>query len=204
MIFSPLITKFLEAYSLDVSIRWSANDLKAQEKFINAEVENTEWLDWSSQEAALQLVQAEILKTSLGETGEFDRIVVAGPVVELLDLPILLNRAARYLKRGGRIAAVIPCLRDNSPENAEFTAIAAKRLWPYATSEELLESTREAGLDPLAESKFVPVRRFIEAALGDQLRFTPFRDLFLELQSQGYDPMEVGWGELRLLAQLSH
>ena len=129
---------------------------------------------------------------------------LAGPVVELLEPSALFPQAAAALVPGGKLIGVIPCLRDNSPESRGFTEIAAATLWPYYTAEELLEMLRETGgqLDSTA-SGFRAVPQFNEAVLGDRLGFKGFNRIFERLTAQGYDPMEVGWGELRFVASLN-
>jgi hypothetical protein len=50
------------------------------------------------------------------------------------------------------------------------------------------------------ESGFLPIPRFNLAVLNDQLGFKGFKHVFTRLSAEGYDPMEVGWGELRFVA----
>jgi len=199
--FSATAAEFLEHYQRDVAIRWSPDDLAAQREFVNSCVAERHWLDWSTPTAALQLIQTNHAQTALGMTEKFDALVLAGPVVEMIEPATLFSRAAAPLNPGGRLIGIVPCLRDNSPESRTFSELAAYALWPYFTAEELFEILRESGwLVDSDASGFVAVRRFNEAALKDQLGFKGFKRIFDQLMTQGYDPMEVGWGELRFAA----
>jgi len=202
--FSAAGAEFLENYQRDVSSRWSSADLASQQEFVNTQIAGRHWLDWSTPAAALQLVQAAQAQTAVGAAGKYEAVVLAGPVVELLEPSALFPQAAAALVPGGKLIGVIPCLRDNSPESRGFTEIAAATLWPYYTAEELLEMLRETGgqLDSTA-SGFRAVPQFNEAVLEDRLGFKGFNRIFERLTAQGYDPMEVGWGELRLVALLN-
>jgi hypothetical protein len=202
-IFSAATAEFLEHYQRDVAVRWSPDDLAAQREFVNRHVAGRHWLDWSTPTAALHLVQASYAQTSVGTAEKFDALVLAGPVAEMIEPATLFSHAAAPLKGDGRLIGIIPCLRDNSPESRTFSELAAAALWPYSTAEELLEILRESGwrVDSAASS-FVAVRRFNEAVLKDQLGFKGFNPIFEQLIAQGYDPMEVGWGELRFVAML--
>jgi len=200
-IFSSAVAEFLEHYQRDVSVRWSPDDLAAQREFVNTHVAGRRWLDWSTPTAALQLVQASHAQTSLGTTERFEALVLAGPVVEMIEPATLFNHAVAPLNPGGKLIGIVPCLRDNSPESRTFAELAAAVLWPYYTAEELLEALRESGwqVDSVA-SNFVTVRGFNEAVLNDRFGFKGFNRIFEQLSAQGYDPMEVGWGELRFVA----
>ena len=50
-------------------------------------------------------------------------------------------------------------------------------------------------------SGFVSIPRFNLAVLNDELGFKGFNRVFARLSAEGYDPMEVGWGELRFVAR---
>jgi hypothetical protein len=204
LLFSSAVGEFLQNYRHDVELRWSAEDLRAQKEFVNSNVGDRRWIDWSSENATLQLLQAELVSTSVAADQRTEAIVLAGPIVELVPLGELLALASAFLEAGGRLVGIIPCLRDNSPESQLFTKIAATALWPYATAEELAETLREMGfvVDP-QRTTFTPIREFNEAILKDQLGFKGFRRIFEELERQGYDPAEVGWGELRFVAASS-
>jgi hypothetical protein len=85
-----------------------------------------------------------------------------------------------------------------------FAELVAAALWPYYTAEELIEMLAEEGWQIHRESsRFVPIRRFTEAVLMDQLAFKGFRKIFDQVEAQGYDPGEVGWGELRFVAEMT-
>jgi hypothetical protein len=134
---------------------------------------------------------------------EAEAVLLAGPLVEIVEPLSLFEQAASHLKAGGQIIGVIPCLRDNSPESQLFMDHARAALWPYYPAEELLEMLREAQCRVLAKTtRFVPIPTFKHAVLGDSLHFKGFRSIFDALEQDGYDPMEVGWGELRFIAAL--
>jgi hypothetical protein len=80
---------------------------------------------------------------------------------------------------------------------------AAASLWPYYAAEELFELLGEAGwqVDPEAGG-YVPIPQFNAAVLSGRLGFKGFGRVFDQLRAQGYDPMEVGWGEVRFGARL--
>ena len=201
MIFSAAGAEFLENYRRDAAVRWSPSDLAAQQEFVAAQVVGDDWLDWSTPAAALQLVQAAKAQASAGIAEKSDAVVLAGPIVELLEPPALFSQARGPLGPGGRLVGIIPCLRDNSPESDQFMQHSRATLWPYYTAEELLEMLRET--DWQIESQvggFIPIPRFNLAVLNDQLGFKGFNRVFNRLSAEGYDPMEVGWGELRFVA----
>ena len=130
-------------------------------------------------------------------------MVLAGPVVELLEPARLFGQAASPLRPGGRLVGIVPCLRDNSPESEEFMQLAAATLWPYFTAEELLELLGESNWQVELQARaFIAVPRFNEAVLKGQLGFKGFSRIFDQLMAEGYDPMEVGWGELRFVATM--
>jgi hypothetical protein len=201
--FPAAVAEFLEHYQRDVASRWSPDDLAAQREFVNTHVAGRHWLDWSTPAAVLQLVQASHAQTSLGTTEKFDALVLAGPVAEMIEPATLFSHAVAPLNPGGKLIGIVPGLRDNSPESRTFAELAAAALWPYYTAEELFELLRESGgqVDS-ATSGFVAVTRFNEAVLKDQLGFKGFNRIFEQLSAQGYDPMEVGWGELRFVAAI--
>jgi hypothetical protein len=203
-IFSAGGVEFLENYPRDAQVRWSPDDLARQREYVNAHVAGRDWLDWSTPESALRLVHAASAQGSVGEADKYDAMVLAGPVVELLEPAILFNLACPPLRPGGRLIGIFPCLRDNSPESRLFAELATATLWPYYCAEELLEMLRDCGwrADPAA-SDFVAIPRFNEAVLKAELRFKGFNRIFDQLVAQGYDPSEVGWGELRFVATLN-
>lgn len=192
---------FLHCYGRDVSLRWSAEDLAGREAFIRRHVEGRPWIDWSTEHTALELVQAGLSVPTTHLVGEQSAIVLAGPVVELLPPLPLFQHAKMNLKTGGHLIGVIPCLRDNSPENQQFIELAHAQLWPYQTAEDLMAIAEEAGFEVDRQAtQFVPVERFKQAVTQDELHFKGFNPLFKDLEKQGYDPMKLGWGELRLFA----
>ena len=198
---SPAAAEFLENYERDARVRWSPEDLSAQQAFVNAQLVGRHWLDLSTPEAALQLLQASQEHSSVGGAEEFNAAVLAGPAVELMEPRTLFSQIALKLRRNGRLVGIVPCLRDNSPESRLFAELAEASYWPYYTAEELLEILRDTGWQvDSAASGFTPIRRFNEAAFKDQLGFKGFNRVFTRLAAEGYEPMEVGWGELRLVA----
>lgn len=52
-------------------------------------------------------------------------------------------------------------------------------------------------------TRFVPIDAFKEAVAADRLGFKGFHGLFQRMKSEGYDPFEVGWGELRVAGKLA-
>jgi hypothetical protein len=195
--------EFLEHFQRDTLVRWSSDDLAAQGQFVNGELAGREWLDWSSPASALQLIQATRAETFPGAIEQHDALVLAGPVVEMLKPAVLFGQAAALVRPAGRLIAIVPCLRDNSPESREFMRLAASSLWPYCTAEELLEMMSEAGWKVEAPaSGFIAIPRFNQAVLRGELGFGGFTKVFEQLMADGYDPVEVGWGELRLAATL--
>src|SRR5438309_11174724 len=118
--FSTAGAEFLEHYQRDVPARWSPADLAAQREFVNAQIAGRRWLDWSTPAAALQLVQSAFGQTASGTAGKCEVVVLAGPVVELLEPTALFHQAASALAPGGKLIGIVPCLRDNSPESGLF------------------------------------------------------------------------------------
>jgi hypothetical protein len=202
VIFSAEAAEFLDSYQRDTTVRWSPNDLAAQQEFVGAQLAGGDWLDWSTPAAALQLVQAAAGPTSSGSAEKSDAVVLAGPIVELIEPLTLFGQARGPLGPGGRIVGIFSCLRDNSPESGQFMQHARKTLWPYYTAEELMEMLAETAWQIESQiSCFVPIPRFNLAVLNDQLGFKGFNRVFARLSAEGYDPMEVGWGELRFAAR---
>jgi hypothetical protein len=193
---------FLQHYAHDAALRWSPEDLAAQQSFVGANLRGTDWLDWSTPEVTLQVLQSIWMGGGLGAEREHEEILLAGPAAELLDPEKLLALATKYLKPAGRIVGIIPCLRDNSPESAAFAELTTASCWPYSTAEEIQETLRDFNLAS-ETSEFVAIPRFNEAVLKDQLACKVFRRIFDQLESQGYDPTCVGFGELRFVATLA-
>ena len=199
----PASADFLENYQRDALVRWSPEDLAAQREFVNACLAGRGWIDWSSPAAALQLVQSNSSRPVICEPGKCDALVLAGPVVELVEPVVLFDVAAGPLRPGGKLIGIIPCLRDNSPESREFMRLAASSLWPYYTAEELLEMLREAGWKiESPPSGFAAIPRFNQVVMTGEPGFRGFAKIFEQLMADGYDPAEVGWGELRLVATM--
>ncbi|MEW6157971.1 MAG: hypothetical protein AB1813_11095 [Verrucomicrobiota bacterium] len=201
--FSTVAADFLRAYPRDLTVRWSAEDLRAQREFVEAWLPPEEWLDWSAEAAAFELFQAGLLGVPPTFLRPVSAIVMAGPVAEFLERSWLFDLAATHLTQGGRLIGVAPCLRDNSPENQAFAEACASFFWPYETAEELLEQLRECELIPVPEvTRFVEIPRFKRAVLDGALQFSGFAQAFAQLEKAGYDPMEIGWGELRFVAHV--
>lgn len=194
--------EFLSHYTQDLPLRWSAADLADQRRFVQGQIMGKRWLDWSTESAAFELLQARLLGTAPSLPASNEIIILAGPVAELIDPDWLFATAAVRLRPGGKLIGIIPCLRDNSPESRCFGEFAATHFRTYSTEEELIEMLDEAGLDTERDAtSFVANRSFIEAVRQDQLSFKGFRHIFDRLASEGYDPSEVGWGELRFAAR---
>ena len=197
-------SEFLAYYRHDAQLRWSETDREEQREFVNQHIAGSSWLDWSTEGAAMELIQASLTNISVSVAGRYEAVVLAGPVAELIEPVVLFQQAIAPLSSPGRLIGIIPCLRDNSPESQLFAELAATTLWPYYTAEELIEMLAEAGWQIRRESsQFVSIRRFIEAVLKDQLAFKGFRRIFDQVEVQGYDPSEVGWGELRFVAEIN-
>jgi hypothetical protein len=205
--FSAAAAEFLESYQRDTPLRWSPADLAAQQHFVNVQVAGDNWLDWSTPSAAWQLAQASHAQVPVATPETSDAVhavLLAGPMVELLEPSALFRQAREPVGPDGRLIGIIPCLRDNSPESDRFIQLAREALWPYYTAEELLEVLRESGwqIEPQVGG-FVSVPAFNRAVLDDQLAFKGFNRVFARLSAEGYDPMEVGWGELRFVARVA-
>ena len=203
---SEQTAEFLTNWQNDAPRRWSPEDFDAQQRFVNDAVGGDNWSDWSNPMAAMQLIQADLLNVALEDAEKHDAIVLAGPVVELIRPARLLAIAAPRLNKGGRLVGIFPCLRDNSPESQLFMELSESRLWPYFTEEEIREALNEAGFDSAVEestARFSSVPQFNRAVLKDELGFKGFRHIFDELEKEGYDPIEVGWGELRINTPLA-
>jgi len=197
-------SEFLAHYRPDAQLRWSETDREEQSEFVNEHVAGSSWLDWSTEGAAMELIQASLTNLGVSGAGRYDAVVLAGPVVELIEPAVLFQQAVAPLKSAGRIVGIIPCLRDNSPESQLFAELAAAALWPYHTAEELSEMLAETGCQVRpASTRFVPIRRFTEAVLNDRLSFKGFGRIFDQVEAQGYDPSEIGWGELRFVAEIT-
>jgi hypothetical protein len=201
VIFSQAGAEFLEHYQRDAPIRWSPNDLAAQSEFVRSHLIGGDWLDWSTPAATLQLFQATTGQAAAGIVEKSRAVVLAGPIVELLEPRALFRLALGPVGPGGRLVGIIPCLRDNSPESEQFMQHARTTLWPYYTAEELQEMLGETAwqLEPQV-SGFIPIPRFNLAVFHDQLGFKAFNRVFKQLSAEGYDPMEISWGELRFVA----
>lgn len=200
MIPSGLAAEFVETYGLDATARWNEAEVEAQARFVREQTDGRHFEDWTTGEAGLQLMQSMLFGTAPGVTSGVSGILAAGPLVELVEPASVFGIAAQSLQEGGKLVAIIPCLRDNSPESAEFMSLARAEMWPYYTAEELVEFLREAEFE-IAQASFVSLPHFIQAVLHDRLQFKGFNRVLGKLQAQGYDPAEIGWGELRLVGQ---
>lgn len=202
MMFSPAVAEFLQYYAHDQPFRWSAEDLAAQAQFVTQTTAGLSGSDWSDPALAMPLLQAAMLGTPTAIEHGYDAILLAGPLTEILPAETLLDLALGHLNPAGTIVAVLPCLRDNSPESQQFMDVAQAKLWPYRTAEEWLELFKEVGFDATQiKAEFVPIPQFVSSALTDKLRFTPFKEVFTAVEAAGYGAHEVGWGELRLVAK---
>jgi hypothetical protein len=194
-------SEFLAHYGYDAQLRWSETDREEQREFVNQHIAGLNWLDWSTEGAAMELIQASLTNIDVSVAGRYDALVLAGPVVELIEPASLFQQAFAAIESPGRLVGIIPCLRDNSPESQLFAELAAATLWPYYNVEELIEMLGDAGWQVHGDFRqFVSIRRFSEAVLKDQLSFKGFRRIFDQVEAQGYDPSEIGWGELRFVA----
>ncbi len=193
---------FLASYAQDARRRWTREDRAEQQAFVHHRLCGRRWADWSTETAALALLQPGLVPAALAQGHEPDVVLLAGPLVELIDPLELFRAAADHLAPGGVLVGIVPCLRDNSPESDLFARLTAEAFWPYFVAEELLELLREAGFTPNPDCKFVPIPQFQHAALRRELAFPGFGEVLGRLQAEGYDAHEVGWGELRLAASL--
>lgn len=199
-----LAGEFLQHYAHDSQWRWAPENLDSQKAFVERAISGCEWLDWSTQSAVLEVIQKNMTSVETVTKGDFDAVLLAGPIAEIVELENLFQQAVEHLNESGRVIGIIPCLRDNSPENSLFCEIAKEVLWPCYPAEEVLEMLREKGLEPHSDScGFVAVPEFSEAILKNKLRFKGFQQVFDQIQAQGYDATEVGWGEVRFVASRS-
>src|SRR5437867_12553316 len=134
-IFSPAGVEFLQHYPMDVCARWSPEDLAAQQEFVNAQIAGRSWLDWSSPAETLQLVQASHADTSFAAGEEYEALVLAGPVVVLLEPARFFHQDASALRPDGKLVGIIPCLPDHSPEAQQSIHPVAPPLWQCWTAE---------------------------------------------------------------------
>lgn len=200
--FSPAIVEFLQAYGHDQAFRWSAEELVAQGKFVEATLAGTSWSDWSDPAMALPLLQAAMLGTPTALEHGSDGILLAGPLTEIMPAEVLIPLAQTHLNPSGRLVGIIPCLRDNSPESQLFMDLAAEKLWPYHTAEIWLEVLQDAGFEAAGiKGEFVAQPQFIASVLTGKLQFAPFAELLRGVEKAGYGANEVGWGELRFVAK---
>ena len=199
----PGITEYLVSYNRDLPQRWTAQDLQAQSEFVGQALGQRPYLDLSKEEAVLHLWQNKVFSTGVGFGEQFQAAVLASPVTEVMDPQWVLSFAVQQLTLGGQIAAIIPCLRDNSPPNQAFAKLAEDYLWPIFTVDELLEMTAELGLTAhLPPTGFYPVEKFKQSLGEKSFIFSAFNKVADALISQGFDPMALGWGELRLSASI--
>lgn len=199
MISSELAAEFVENYGPDAKVRWSQEEVEAQARFVREQTGGRHFVDWTTGEAGLQLMQSMWFGTAPGGTSGVSGVLAAGPLVELVEPASVFGMAGQTLQEGGKLVAIIPCLRDNSPESAEFMSLARAEMWPYYTVEELIEFLREAEFE-IVQASFVSLPHFIDAVLHDRLQFKGFNRVLGKLQAQGYDPAEIGWGEVRLVS----
>jgi len=200
--FSPAIVEFLQAYGHDQAFRWSAEELVAQGKFVEATLAGTSWSDWSDPAMALPLLQAAMLGTPTALEHGSDGILLAGPLTEIMPAEALIPLAQTHLNPAGRLVGIIPCLRDNSPESQLFMDLAAEKLWPYHTAEIWLEVLQDAGFEAAGiKGEFVAQPQFIASVLTGKLEFAQFAELLRGVEKAGYGANEVGWGELRFVAK---
>jgi hypothetical protein len=198
-----LVAEFIQHYSRDAAQRWSPADRQAQQDFVNRHLAGRRWLDWSTETAGLELWQASGARLPLAVRPPFEALLLAGPIVELADAAKLFDYATGPVLPGGHLIGILPCLRDNSPESQLFMDLAAAGLWPYSTAEELVELLGDTGWQLASDfSGFIAIPRFQTVVLNGQLAFAGFQKIFAQLIAHGYDPMEVGWGELRFVARL--
>ncbi|MCD6048991.1 MAG: hypothetical protein K0Q55_394 [Verrucomicrobia bacterium] len=199
--FSPATVEFLQTYGHDQAFRWTPEDLAAQAQFAEQALAGVAWCDWSDPGMALPLLQAAMLNTPTALEHDYDGILLAGPLSELMPAEALIPLAQAHLNPAGRLVGIIPCLRDNSPESQRFMDLAAEKLWPYHTAEIWLELLQDAGFEAARiKGEFIARPQFAASALTGKLHFAPFAELFREVEKAGYGANEVGWGELRFVA----
>jgi hypothetical protein len=78
-------SEFLEYYRHDVPLRWSETDREEQREFVNQHIAGSSWLDWSTEGAAMELIQASLTNIGVSGAGRYAAVVLAGPVAELTE-----------------------------------------------------------------------------------------------------------------------
>jgi len=121
-------SEFLAYYRHDVQLRWSETDREEQREFVNQHIAGSSWLDWSTEGAAMELIQASLTNISVSVAGRYEAVVLAGPVAELIEPVVLFQQAIAPLKSPGCLIGITPCLRDNSPESQLFAELGYETL----------------------------------------------------------------------------
>jgi hypothetical protein len=195
---AALISDYLLHYNTDLKSRWSEEALRFQANFVTSRLPKNGIWDWSAPAITLQLLQARLLSEKTAPPPGTSLILAAGPLMELLSPSAIVEEAARSLKQNGRLIAIIPCLRDNSPENEFFAMHASENLWPYYTAEYWQETMQEGGFMTIDPPQFKENREFSMAQIEGRMNFRGFMPLIEKLQNEGYDPIEIAWGDLHL------
>jgi hypothetical protein len=197
-------SEFLSHYAHDAQQRWATEDHTARQTFVEEHLAGWRWTDWSTERILLELAQAPLVAPGFGAAERIEALLLAGPVVELVSPQELFDYAAAHVGPGARVVGLAPCLQDNSPESQLFMDVARTLLWPYYTAEEMLEMFRGSGWETLSPStRFVAVPAFTQAVQEGRLRFGGFKRVFTELEREGYDPAEVGWGDLYFVGRFA-
>ena len=127
---------------------------------------------------------------------------VVGADVELTDKEQLFTELFASAQPGQLIVGTLPCLRDNSPESARLAELMHEKLWDFWTAEELSEIIRDAGFEVIGNrTQFRQNPRWNEAVLKGELQFQGYHSMFEVMMAEGFEPSEIGWGELWFVAK---
>ncbi len=196
--FDPsLAAELLATYPVDDPLRWPDAMQAERGRFVDAVVSNLSALDLSDPPVAFEIAQTALTGSNPAFSERFPALIMAGPLVDLIDPAALLSLVAPFLTPTAIVAGLIPCLRDNSPESAAFAEACAAAQWNCPTAEELLESLIECGLEVQPGWRFIPSPVFRSESGLRKVCFGPHLRAIKAVESAGYDPGEIGWGELR-------
>ncbi|GEM_PF-471352 len=134
----------------------------------------------------------------------FDVVLASNVNYEVPDLELFMNEVVRVLRpypvdrETPQFAAGFLCLRDNSPVNAAYAAIARKMLtWHLVTRDEIIETVHHSGLHIVGHRPvFIGNVKFNEAILKKQVKFSGYYRVYSELARRGYDPSSVQQGHI--------
>jgi SAM-dependent methyltransferase len=134
----------------------------------------------------------------------FDVVLASNVNYEMPDLELFMREVWRVLKsypvdrESPQFAAGFLCLRDNSPVNVEYAAIARDVLtWNLVTCDEIIETVHGSGLRIVGHRPvFIGNVKFNEAILKKQVKFGGYYRVYDELARRGYDPSSVQQGHI--------